>query len=137
MKNTVTVPIMRTDQDLRQALERMAEIIEAKPGTPDFDEADVLGTLIQAYEREHDQAPPADPVEAIKFAMEQRGYTWSDLARVLGAPARASEIMNRQRQLTLKMVRALHAEFKIPLDCLIAESTAQPMPRQRPGRKSA
>ncbi|HTQ11936.1 MAG TPA: helix-turn-helix domain-containing protein [Fimbriimonadaceae bacterium] len=131
---SVNVPLIESDADLRVAIERLKDVFDAVEG-PEADEAEGLSIMIQDYERRTIPMSPADPVEAIRFAMEQRGYTWSDLAKALGSQSRASEIMNRRRALNLRMIRALHAEFKIPLESLVAEGQTGSAPRQKAGRK--
>jgi HTH-type transcriptional regulator / antitoxin HigA len=100
-------------------MNRLEAIFDAKPGTPEGDELEVLGLLIDKYEQEHDPIDYPDPIEAIKFRMEQLGYSQSDLARVVGLKSRASEILNKKRKLTLDMIRQLHQELGIPTAVLI------------------
>ena len=90
-----------------------------KLGTSEGDRLDVLATLIDAYEAEHDPMDPPDPVEAIRFRMEQEGLTRKDLERVLGTRTRVSEILNRKRSLSIGMIRRLHAELGISAEVLI------------------
>lgn len=115
----MTLKLLKTKKDYQAALNRLDEIFDAKPGTPKGDELDMLGFLIDKYEQEHFPVEFPDPVEAIKFRMEQLGYTQSDLANVVGLKSRASEILNRKRKLTLEMIRSLHATLGIPTDVLI------------------
>ena len=96
-----------------------AEIFDAKPGSADGDELELLGILIDTYEKVHYPIDFPDPIEAIKFRMEQLGYTQSDLANVVGLKSRASEILNKKRKLTLEMIRNLHNTLNIPTDVLI------------------
>ena len=95
---------------------------DAAPGSPEFDKLDILGTLVDAYERTHIPILPPDPVEAILFRLEQQGRTRKDLEPILGTRAGVSEVLNRRRNLTLAMIRALHRELHIPLEALVAES---------------
>ena len=108
----------------------------AKAGTPDGDRLDVLATLVDAYEAEHDPVDPPDPIEAIRFRMEQQGLTRKDLERVLGTRTRVSEILNRKRSVSIGMIRRLHAELGISADVLI-RPTRPDRPREtgrsRPG----
>jgi HTH-type transcriptional regulator/antitoxin HigA len=102
-----------------QALERINELWGAKPNTEEGDELDVLVLLVEKYEEEHYPIPPSDPVEAIKFLMEQKGLTRKDLEPYLGTRARISEVLNKKRNLTLPMIKKLHEGLNIPYDCLI------------------
>lgn len=110
---------IKTESDYNQALERLDQIFDAMPGTPEGDELEVLGILIDQYENEHFPIGMPDPIEAIKFRMEQLGYNQNDLANVVGLKSRASEILNKKRKLSLEMIRKLHAEMRIPTEVLI------------------
>ncbi len=110
---------IKTKKDHQTALDRLEKIFDATPGTAEGDELEVLGMLIDKYEQEHDPIGYPDPIEAIKFRMEQLGYLQNDLARVVGLKSRASEILNRKRKLTLDMIRKLHQTLGIPTDVLI------------------
>ncbi len=110
---------IKTKKDYNQALERLEQIFDAKKGSSAGDELEVLGILIEKYEDEHFPVGMPDPVEAIKFRMEQLGYSQADLAKVVGLKSRASEILNRKRKLSLDMIRELHDKLKIPTDVLI------------------
>jgi HTH-type transcriptional regulator / antitoxin HigA len=142
---------IHTQADHKAALAEIERLWDAVPGSPEFDRLDVLGTLVDAYERAHVPILPPDPVEAILFRLEQQGRTRKELQPILGTRARVSEILNRQRSLTLAMIRALHRELEIPLDVLVAEgtpprrltrakkarrraATAKPKVRRRPAR---
>ena len=103
-----------------RALERINELWGAKRNTQKGDELDVLILLVEKYEEEHYPMPPSDPVEAIKFLMEQKGLTRKDLEPYLGTRARVSEVLNKKRNLTLPMIKKLHEGLNIPYDCLIA-----------------
>ena len=110
---------IKTDKDYQQALERLEVIFDATLGSKEGDELEVLGILIDRYENEHFPIGMPDPIEAIKFRMEQMGYNQSDLAKIVGLKSRASEILNRKRKLTLEMIRQLHESLNIPTDVLI------------------
>ena len=114
-------PIL-TEADHKAALAEIERLWDALPGTPEFDKFQVLGTLVDAYEREHFPILPPDPIEAIKFRLEQQGLTRKALESLIGTRARVSEVLNRRRQLTLAMIRALNRELHIPLEVLVAES---------------
>lgn len=110
---------IKNQNDYNQAIERLEVIFDAKMGTPEGDELEVLGILIDQYENEHFPIGLPDPIEAIKFRMEQMGYNQKDLADIVGLKSRASEILNRKRKLTLEMIRQLHEKLHIPTDVLI------------------
>src|SRR5690606_25039637 len=99
---------IKTEKDYQDALDRLESIFESKKGSAEGDELEILGILIEKYEDEHFPIGFPDPIEAIKFRMEQMGYTQSDLAKVVGLKSRASEILSRKRKLTLEMIRLLH-----------------------------
>jgi|ERR1700694_941101 len=110
---------IKTKKDYQAAMNRLEAIFDAKPGTPEGDELEVLGILIDKYEQEHSPIGYPDPIEAIKFRMEQLGYNQSDLAKVVGQKSRASEILSKKRKLTLEMIRQLHRGLGIPTNVLI------------------
>ena len=110
---------IKTEYDYNQALERLEIIFDAKNGTSEGDELEVLGILIDQYENEHFPIGLPDPIEAIKYRMEQMGYNQNDLAAIVGLKSRASEILNRKRKLSLEMIRQLHERLHIPTDVLI------------------
>ncbi len=110
---------IKTKKDYDQALARLVVIFDAKIGTPKGDELEVLGMLIDNYENEKFPIGFPDPVEAIKFRMEQLGYNQTDLANVVGLKSRASKILNRKRKLSVKMIRQIHERLNIPTEVLI------------------
>jgi HTH-type transcriptional regulator/antitoxin HigA len=95
---------------------------DPEPGTPDGDRLDILVTLVQAYEAKHMPISPPDPVEAIKFRMEQSGLSVKDLEPIIGKSNRVYEVLSRKRPLTLGMIRRLHHSLGIPAEVLIAET---------------
>ena len=111
---------IRSDDDLRAAFKRLEPIFQAQEGTPEADEMEVLVTLIEAYEHRHFPIGPADPVEAIKFRMEQQGLTPKDLVPYIGSSGRVSEVLSRKRRLSLQMVKRLHTGLHIPYESLLA-----------------
>jgi HTH-type transcriptional regulator/antitoxin HigA len=113
-------PIKSID-DHKSALARIEALWDAEPGTEQGDELDVLATLVDIFEAEHFPIEAPDPIEAIKFRMEQLGLSDTDLVPFFGHRSKVSEIMNRKRRLNITMIRKLHAGLKIPLDCLINE----------------
>ena len=110
---------IKTKKDYSLAMQRLEKIFDAKPGTPEGDELEVLGILIEKYENEHYPIEFPDPIEAIKFRMEQLGYSQNDLAEVVGLKSRASEILNRKRKLSLEMIRQINYHLNIPTEVLI------------------
>ncbi len=113
---------IRNARDYRAAMREIDKLMDAKPNTPDGDRLDILVTLAQAWEQKNYSIESPDPVEAIRFAMEQRGLTRRDLETYIGSRARVAEILNRKRPLTLVMIRKLHAGLGIPADALIGQS---------------
>lgn len=118
----MTIRPIRNDDDLTAAFRRLEVIFQAEEQTPEADERDVLVTLVEAYENKRYDFGSADPVEAIKFRMEQQGLTARDLERFIGPSGRVSEVLNRKRPLSLAMIRRLHDGLKIPYESLLAEA---------------
>ena len=119
----MTIKPIRTDDDLRAVFRHLEGLYQADEGTPEADERDVLVTLIKAYENEHYAFGPADPIEAIKFRMEQQGLTARDLEAYIGPSGRVSEVLNRKRPLSLRMIKQLHEGLRIPYESLLAGSS--------------
>src|SRR5882757_4100047 len=117
---------VRTQRGYEAALKEVGRLWGAKSGTREGDRLDVLATLIDAYEAEHYPMDPPDPIEAIKFRMEQQGLTRRDLEEIIGTRTRIAEILNRKRGLSIAMIRRLHERLGISAEVLI-----------RPSRKSA
>lgn len=113
---------IKTDADYRAALKEVESLMMAEPNTPEGEKLDVLVTLIEAYERTHFPLDLPDPVEAIKFEMEQKGLTIKDLEPMIGKSNRVYEVLNRKRSLTLNMIRKLNQELGIPAESLIKQS---------------
>ena len=113
---------IRTEADHAWALAEVEHLWQkAEPGTPEGDRFEVLSTLIDVYEREHFPLPPPDPIEAIRFRMDQEGLTKKDLLVVFKTTSRMSEVLSRKRRLNLAMIRTLNKRFSIPLESLVAE----------------
>jgi HTH-type transcriptional regulator/antitoxin HigA len=110
---------IKTDSDYQAALKRVEELFKAAPNSPQGDELEVLTTLLEAYEDQHFAIPAPDPVEAVKYYMESRGLSRKDLEPYIGNRARVSEILNRKRPLTLRMIQRLHSELGIPAEALV------------------
>jgi len=122
---------IRTELEYRATLVRLGEIWDAEPGTPESDELDVLSVLVEAYEDEHYPMDPPDPIEAIKFRMEQMGLSRKDLEPYIGSRSRVSEVLTRKRRLSLDMIRNLNEKLGIPAEVLIARYSLES------GRESA
>jgi HTH-type transcriptional regulator/antitoxin HigA len=108
-----------TDEDYEAALEEIKRLWSAEAGSPEAQKGAVLAMLAQSYERAREPLPEADPIEAIKFRMDQQGLSRRDLLPIFGTTARISEVLSGRRSLTLEMVRKLHFSLGIPLDSLI------------------
>ena len=113
---------IRTKADYEKALREIERLWGAKSGTPEGDRLDVLATLIDAYEAEHYPMEPPDPVEAIKFRMEQQGLSRKDLEPLIGTRTRVAEVLNRKRGLSIGMIRRLHDRLGISAEVLIRPS---------------
>jgi HTH-type transcriptional regulator / antitoxin HigA len=113
---------IRTKADYEKALSDVEHLWGAKSGTPKGDRLDVLATLIDAYEAEHYPMEPPDPVEAIKFRMEQQGLSRKDLEPLIGTRTRVAEVLNRKRSLSIGMIRRLHDRLGISAEVLIRPS---------------
>jgi len=111
---------IKNKTDYGDALKQIDKLWNAKPNTPRGDKLEVLITLVEAYEQKHYPIDPPDPIEAIKFRMEQMGLTQSDLAEAMGGKNRVSEVLNGKRNLTIKMARELHKRFDIPAESLLS-----------------
>jgi HTH-type transcriptional regulator/antitoxin HigA len=110
---------IRNDEDHAAALAAIESLWRAAPGTPEHDRLEVLAMLVDDYESRRWPIEPADPVDLIRYVVEQRGLTRKDLEAAIGSRARVSEILNRRRPLTMKMAWRLHEAFGIPADALI------------------
>ena len=111
--------VIKTTTEYKKALKRLEKIFDAKPNTAKGDELELLSLLIDKYEKEKHPISLPDPIEAIKFRMEQMGYTQKDLAAIIGLKSRASEVLNKKRPLTLEMIRNIHDKLNIPTQVLI------------------
>ncbi len=111
---------IRTEKEHRAALKEIERLWSARPGSPEHDRLEVLGTLVEDYEDRHQPIYPPDPVEAIRFRMEQLGLDRAALEPSIGSRARVSEVLSRKRGLTLAMIRRLHKQLGIPADVLLA-----------------
>jgi HTH-type transcriptional regulator/antitoxin HigA len=110
---------IKTAEDYQATLKEVESLFGAAPDTPEGDRLEVLVMLVEAYERKHHSIPLPDPIEAIEYHMESRGLSRRDLEPLIGSRARVSEILNRRRPLTLRMIRNLEDGFGIPAEILI------------------
>ena len=115
---------IKNERDYRKALKEIDDLMDARANTAEGDRLDVLVTLVEAWEEKHWPMDLPDPVEAILFAMEQRGLSRRDLEPFIGSRARVAEVLNHKRPLTLAMIRRLHQGLGIPAEVLIGESVA-------------
>ena len=111
---------IKTEQDYNDSIKRIEELWGAKKDTLQGDELDLLVTLVESYEMKHYPIAPPDPVDAIKFRMEQMDMTKADMVKYLGSQSRVSEVLNRKRKLTLSMVKSLYKGLRIPAEILLA-----------------
>ena len=110
---------IKTEKDYNSAISRIEKLWGSKKDTPKGDELDLLVTLVESYEMTHYPIAPPDPIDAIKFRMEQMGLTNADMVQFLGSQSRVSEILNRKRHLSLSMIKSLYKELKIPAEILL------------------
>jgi HTH-type transcriptional regulator/antitoxin HigA len=112
---------IKTEKDYQAALNRLEEIFDAPEGTPESDELDVLGILIDEYEKEHYPIESPDPIEAIKIRMEELNLRQTDLVPTIGGKSRVSEVLNRKRRLTIQMIRKLKDRLNLSAELLIRD----------------
>ena len=115
------IRVIKTEEDYQKALKRLEEIFHSPINTVEGDEAEVLSILIEKFEDKHYPIEAPDPIEAIKFRMAQLEMDNNDLAKIIGYKSRVSEIFNRKRKLTLKMIRNLHNKMNIPYEALLSD----------------
>ena len=113
---------IHTEDDYQKALNRIEEIFDAKPGSVEGDELEILGILVDEYEKKHFPIESPKPVEAIKFRMDQLGLEQKELAKILGSKSRASEILSGKRSLSLRQIKLLYKKLGIPAEILIQET---------------
>jgi HTH-type transcriptional regulator / antitoxin HigA len=113
--------LIKTEADYNEALKRLEEVFDAKIGTIESDEADILGLLIDEYEKKHYRIDAPDPIEAIKIRMEEMQLKQVDLVDILGGKNRVSEILNRKRKLTIEMIRKLTKKLNLSPGLLISD----------------
>jgi HTH-type transcriptional regulator/antitoxin HigA len=124
---------IRSEADYDEALAEVERLWGAKLGTPEGDRLDILATLIEAYDDKHYRMDPPDPIEAIKYRMEQQGLTRKDLEPMIGTRTRVAEVLNGKRNLSITMIRNLHAKLGISAEVLIQP----PRKPQRARRKAS
>ena len=117
----MNIKVLKTEEEYTKALKRLEKVFHAPIDSIEGDEADLLSILIEKYEDEHYPIDAPDPIEAIRFRMEQLDMTKKELAEIIGYKSRVSEIFSRKRKLTLKMIRNLHDKMKIPYESLISD----------------
>ncbi len=115
----MTLKLIKTDSEYQESLKRLEEIFDAKIGTQESDEADILGLLIDEYEKKNYPIDAPDPIEAIKIRMEEMDLKQKDLVGVIGGKSRVSEILNRKKKLTVDMVRNLALRLNLSVQILI------------------
>ena len=113
------IKLIKTDAEYEQALKRLEKIFDAKQGTPESDEADILGMLIDEYEKKHYPIEAPDPIEAIKIRMEEMQLKQADMVEIIGGKSRVSEVLNRKRRLTVNMIRNITKRLNISPNVLI------------------
>jgi HTH-type transcriptional regulator/antitoxin HigA len=118
---TMDIQPIHTEDDYKKALDRIEEIFDAKSGSKEGDELEILGILIDEYEKKHFPIEAPKPVEAIIFRMDQLGMKQKDLANLLGSKSRASEILSGKRSLSLRQIKILYKKLGIPAEVLIQE----------------
>lgn len=117
----MNVHVIHNDEEHEVAVGRIRTLWDAVPGTDEFNELEVLGVLVDAYERKRWPVDPAAPLDVLRFWMEQNGWIQRDLGSVIGSASRASEIMNGKRPLTIEQIRAIHRAWGIPIDLLVGK----------------
>jgi len=127
--------VLKTDRDHKQALGYVEKLLEQ--ASPDEAELELWSLLLEKYEEEHFPIATPDPIEAIRFRMDQAGLSPTDLQPYLQSKSKVSEIMSRKRPLSLSMIRALHYGLKIPAEVLVQESPASYLPAPRKTRSAA
>lgn len=115
----MSLKLIKTEEDYQVALDRLNEIFDAKTGTPESDEADVLALLIDEYEKKHFPIEAPDPIEAIKVRMEEMDLKQKDLIGIIGGKSRVSEILNRKKKLTVDMIRNINSQLNLSAEVLI------------------
>lgn len=116
---------IKNEQDYQEALSLIENLMSAEPNTQEMDALEVLTTLVESYEEQHYKIDAPDPIEAIKFRMEQEGLKQKDLISIVGSKSRVSEVLNKKRKLTIEMIRNLHTQLHIPIESLFLDYTIE------------
>jgi HTH-type transcriptional regulator/antitoxin HigA len=119
---------IRTKTDYEEALREIEHLFDAPPNTSEYDRLDILSILVEAYEKKHFPIELPDPIEAIHYYMDTRGWSRRDLESCLGSRARVSEVLSRKRSLSLEMIRKLNQELGIPAEILIQPYESSQIP---------
>lgn len=127
--------ILKTEKEYKAALKLVDGLMDAAPGTPDEEDLELWSLLVEEYERRHFPMDAPDPIEAIKFRMDQMGLRQRDLTRYIPAKSKVSEVLNRKRPLSLAMIRALHTQLGIPVEVLVEEPKGEYALKSRAGAK--
>jgi HTH-type transcriptional regulator / antitoxin HigA len=117
----MNIKIIKTETDYHKALKRLEVIFDAPVGTPNSEEADLLGLIIDDYEKKHFPIEAPDPIEAIKIRMEEMQLKQTDLVDVIGGKSRVSEVLNRKRKLTVEMIRKLTSRLNLSASLLVSD----------------
>jgi len=112
---------IKSEKDYSDTLLKIETLMNAKPNTPQMDELEILTTLVEVYEEQFHKIEAPDPIEAIKFRMEQENLKQKDLVAIVGSKSRVSEVLNRKRKLTIEMIRNLHTALHIPVESLFLD----------------
>ncbi|HOY33426.1 MAG TPA: hypothetical protein PKW80_16220 [Bacteroidales bacterium] len=115
----MNIKLIKTESDYRKALKRLDKIFDSKIGTPESDEADILGLLVDDYEKKHYPIDAPDPIEANKIRMQEMHLKQVDLVNEFGGKSRVSEVLNRKRKLTVEMIRKLTNRLNLSAELLI------------------
>jgi HTH-type transcriptional regulator / antitoxin HigA len=127
---------IKTEQDYQSAMAEIDRLFDAEPGTPEGDRLDVLVTLVEAYEKQYYALPLPDPIAAIEFHMERLGLSRHELEPFIGTRARVSEVLNRRRPLTMRMVRNIHDGLGISYDVLMQQHPVEGESGENPNSKA-
>ncbi|MFW6307418.1 MAG: helix-turn-helix domain-containing protein [Campylobacterales bacterium] len=119
---------IKNERDYLDALSAIESLMDAKPNTQEMDELEILTTLVEVYEAQHYAIDAPDPIEAIKFRMEQEGLKQKDLISIVGSKSRVSEILNKKRKLTIEMIRNFNKQLNIPIESLFLDYKLETTP---------
>lgn len=120
MENLTIRSVLKDEKQYKAALKKMEELWDCPENSAEADLLEVLSILVEQYETKHYSIENPDPIEIIKYEMEERGLNQKDLVKYFGTKSRVSEVLNRKKPLTLKMIKALYKDFGIPADILLS-----------------